>query len=63
MMVVMGNVCVKSDVDEFDEFRKKLKHLKIPKYRVSDNGECYKPPREMSVNEFRQAFEKSPYNH
>jgi hypothetical protein len=62
----MGNTytCIKSDdVDEVDDFKRKLKHLKIPKHRISDNGEQYKPKRnEMTVNEFRQAFEGSPYH-
>ena len=60
----MGNVCIKSDVDEFAEFKKKLKHLNIPSRRVSDNGEQHQPRKKMSIDEFRQHFvtEGSPYH-
>jgi len=59
----MGNVCTSEiAVDEFKT--NKLKPHKIPARRLSDNGEQFKPRKEMSVKEFRESFEKagSPFH-
>jgi hypothetical protein len=59
----MGNVCTSEiAVDEFKT--KKLKPIKIPARRYSDNGEKLNSRKDVSVQEFRDSFEKegSPFH-